>query len=294
MKGKIMKALSGFYYVADGDNIVTCKPRGRFRRQGDVPVVGDEVEYSLSGAQPTQGTLEKILPRKNCLIRPAVANLDALVILVSGAIPVTEPFLIDRMTVIAERQNILPILCVNKTDLDPARELLEIYRGVGYPVVSTSAATGEGIEALQKLIAGKTDAFTGNSGVGKSAVLSRLCPSLTLQTGEVSEKLGRGRHTTRHIELFSVGSGTLAADTPGFSSFDLEMMDRIPKQELAELFPEFRPYIGCCRFQDCSHRSEPDCAVLAALRDGKISPSRHQSYRKLYELSEQMKSWEIP
>ena len=294
MKGKIMKALSGFYYVADGDNIVTCKPRGRFRRQGDVPVVGDEVEYSLSGAQPTQGTLEKILPRKNCLIRPAVANLDALVILVSGAIPVTEPFLIDRMTVIAERQNILPILCVNKTDLDPARELLEIYRGVGYPVVSTSAATGEGIEALQKLISGKTVAFTGNSGVGKSAVLSRLCPSLTLQTGEVSEKLGRGRHTTRHIELFSVGSGTLAADTPGFSSFDLEMMDRIPKQELAELFPEFRPYIGCCRFQDCSHRSEPDCAVLAALRDGKISPSRHQSYRKLYELSEQMKSWEIP
>lgn len=294
MKGKIMKALSGFYYVADGDNIVTCKPRGRFRRQGDVPVVGDEVEYSLSGAQPTQGTLEKILPRKNCLIRPAVANLDALVILVSGAIPVTEPFLIDRMTVIAERQNILPILCVNKTDLDPARELLEIYRGVGYPVVSTSAATGEGIEALQKLIAGKTVAFTGNSGVGKSAVLSRLCPSLTLQTGEVSEKLGRGRHTTRHIELFSVGRGTLAADTPGFSSFDLEMMDRIPKQELAELFPEFRPYIGCCRFQDCSHRSEPDCAVLAALRDGKISPSRHQSYRKLYELSEQMKSWEIP
>ena len=294
MKGKIMKALSGFYYVADGDNIVTCKPRGRFRRQGDVPVVGDEVEYSLSGAQPTQGTLEKILPRKNCLIRPAVANLDALVILVSGAIPVTEPFLIDRMTVIAERQNILPILCVNKTDLDPARELLEIYRGVGYPVVSTSAATGEGIEALQKLIAGKTVAFTGNSGVGKSAVLSRLCPSLTLQTGEVSEKLGRGRHTTRHIELFSVGSGTLAADTPGFSSFDLEMMDRIPKQELAELFPEFRQYIGCCRFQDCSHRSEPDCAVLAALRDGKISPSRHQSYRKLYELSEQMKSWEIP
>ena len=289
-----MKALSGFYYVADGDNIVTCKPRGRFRRQGDVPVVGDEVEYSLSGAQPTQGTLEKILPRKNCLIRPAVANLDALVILVSGAIPVTEPFLIDRMTVIAERQNILPILCVNKTDLDPARELLEIYRGVGYPVVSTSAATGEGIEALQKLIAGKTVAFTGNSGVGKSAVLSRLCPSLTLQTGEVSEKLGRGRHTTRHIELFSVGSGTLAADTPGFSSFDLEMMDRIPKQELAELFPEFRQYIGCCRFQDCSHRSEPDCAVLSALRDGKISPSRHQSYRKLYELSEQMKSWEIP
>lgn len=293
MNGKIMKALSGFYYVTDGEKTITCKPRGKFRRQAEAPLVGDNVVYSLSEPHQDQGTIEQILPRRNCLIRPAVANVDALVILVSGAIPITEPFLIDRMTVIAERQNILPILCVNKTDLDPARNLLEIYRNVGYPVVSTSAATGEGIEMLQKLIAGKTVAFTGNSGVGKSAVLSRLCPELKLQTGEVSQKLGRGRHTTRHIELYPIGGGTLVADTPGFSSFDLETMDRIPKQDLAALFPEFRPLVGKCRFQDCSHRAEPDCAILAALREGMINASRHQSYQKLYAQSEQLKSWEI-
>ena len=289
MEGKIIKALSGFYYVAAEDGLYTCQPRGRFRKQGESPMVGDRVRFSLSG---DRGAIEQILPRKNAFVRPAVANLDAIVIMASASIPVTEPFLIDRMTVIAERQNVTPIVCVNKLDLDPAEELLRIYRSVGYPVVGASARTGEGVEELRGMIRGKTVAFTGNSGVGKSAILSRLCPELELRTGEISQKLGRGRHTTRHIELFSLGDGTLAADTPGFSSFDVEMMDWIPASELEELFPEFRPYLGKCRFQDCSHRSEPDCAVRKALEQGLLEPTRHQSYRKLYELAEQRKPWE--
>lgn len=288
--GIIIKALSGFYYVDTGDAVLECRARGKFRKTGESPLVGDRVTVAEEAGK---GTIQSILPRRNAFLRPAVANVDALILLAARAIPVTEPFLIDRMTVLALRQGVEPIICVNKTDLSDPAPLDDIYRTAGFPVVCTSAETGEGIETLRAKIAGKTVAFTGNSGVGKSAILRRLCPTLRIETGEVSEKLGRGRHTTRHVELFPIGAETYVADTPGFSSFDLELMEPIPKQELAALFPEFRPYLDRCRFPDCSHRKEPDCGVLEALKAGAIPPTRHRSYLRLYEAAEQIKPWEL-
>lgn len=290
VQGRIVKALSGFYYVAAGEVLLECRARGKFRKTGESPLVGDRV--TVLRESPEKGSVHSILPRKNSFVRPPVANLDLLVILASRSIPVTEPFLIDRMTAIALRQGVEPVICVNKADLASPEPLADVYRAAGFSVVCTSAETGEGIETLRSLIAGKTVAFTGNSGVGKSAILRRLCPGLEIQTGEVSEKLGRGRHTTRHVELYPIGGDTWVADTPGFASFDLELMDPIPKEALEDCFPEFRPFLGRCRFLDCSHRKEPDCAVLAAVADGEIPASRHRSYLRLYEAALQLKPWE--
>ena len=290
LKGVIIKALSGFYYVASENQIYECRARGRFRKTGESPLVGDRVFFAPEPG--LKGTVSDILPRRNHFLRPAVANLDALVILASCSIPVTDPFLIDRMTAIAIRQGVSPVICVNKSDLSAPEPLADIYRAAGFPVVCTSAETGAGIAELRALIQGKTVAFTGNSGVGKSAILSKLCPDRPIETGEVSQKLGRGRHTTRHVELYPLGMETYAADTPGFSSFDLEQMDAIPKEELESLFPDFRPFLGHCRFPDCSHRKEPDCGVVAAVARGEICLSRHKSYLRLYEAAMQIKPWE--
>ncbi len=289
MKGIIVKALSGFYYVRTVEGLITCRARGLFRKTGESPLVGDRVTIALSGAE---GTVETIAPRRNAFVRPSVANVDAVVIFASAAIPVTDPFLIDRMTVIAARQGVSSVLCVNKTDLDPAEGLIGIYRRAGIPVVATSAQTGEGLDALREAIRGKTVVFTGNSGVGKSAILRGLSPEAAVQTGEVSQKLGRGRHTTRHVELYALGDETYVADTPGFSSFDPEQMEHVPKEELQDLFPDFAPYRTGCRFPDCSHRTEPGCVLLEAVRAGRVEPSRHASYRRLYETAEQYKPWE--
>ena len=289
MEGRIVKALSGFYYVSTSEGTWVCRARGKFRKTGESPLVGDRV--TVSGPQ-TEGTVQSILARRNSFVRPAVANLDRMILIVSGAIPVTDPFLIDRMTVIALRQNVEPVICVNKTDLDPADRLSETYRAAGFRVVNTSALTGAGVEELRELIRGKVTALTGNSGVGKSALLSRLCPGMEIRTGEVSQKLGRGRHTTRHIELFDLGEDTFVADTPGFSSFDLELMETIPKEDLQELFPEIGRFATGCRFLDCSHRTEPGCSVLQALAEGSIPRSRHESYARLYEAAEQVRPWE--
>lgn len=288
-EGKIIKALSGFFYVESADGIIECKPRGKVRKGAAEPVVGDRVRYSLSGGK---GVLEEILPRKNFLVRPPVANLDALVILCANTIPVTDPFLVDRITVIGAARGIPSIIVINKTDLDAAAELASLYRKAGFPTYCTSAETGEGIPALTEALAGKTVAFTGNSGVGKSSLLNRIQPGLRLQTGEVSDKLGRGRHTTRHVELFLLPNGTRIADTPGFSSFDTERMDYIPKEELDRHFPDFEPCIGKCRFRDCSHRKEPDCAVRGAVESGEISQSRYDSYLRLYQIASEIKEWE--
>lgn len=290
IQGVIIKALSGFYYVSSANRIYECRARGKFRKTGESPLVGDRVLVAPDGEQ--KGTVADILPRKNYFLRPAVANLDLLVILASCSIPVTDPFLIDRMTAIAIRQGVRPVICVNKTDLCAPEPLADIYRLAGFPVVCTSAETGTGIDALRALICGRTAAFTGNSGVGKSAILSRLCPNREIETGAVSQKLGRGRHTTRHVELYPLGDETYVADTPGFSSFDLEQMEAIPKQELEDLFPDFQAFAGQCRFPDCSHRKEPDCGVLAAVSRGEISFSRHKSYLRLYEAAMQLKPWE--
>ena len=289
-EGMILKALSGFYYVQAEDGVVECRARGRFRRQDQSPLVGDFVRITRQG---DKGVLEALLPRKNAFIRPAVANIDQLVVLASCAIPVTEPFLIDRVLAIAQLQNVPALVVVNKDDLAPAQPLAEIYRRAGVPVLVTSAETGEGIEALREALAGKLSCLTGNSGVGKSSLLNRACPQLQLPVGEVSEKLGRGRHTTRHIELYSLGSNTFVADTPGFSAFDTERMELVHKEQLQYAFPEFAPYLGHCQFPDCAHRKEPGCAVRKALAEGKIGQTRYSSYERLYELASQLKEWEL-
>lgn len=288
--GRIVRSLSGFYDVQTADSLVTCRARGILRKDGSTPLTGDMVEITV---EKGRGMVEKILPRRNSFIRPAVANLDAMVVFAANVNPITEPYLIDRVAAIAGDQGVPVYLCVNKCDLDPAEELVRIYEHAGFPVLRTSAETAEGVEELRSFLKGKLVAFTGNSGVGKSSILNRLCPGLALATGEVSEKLGRGRHTTRHVELYDLGDGTYIADTPGFSSFDTDQMEVILKENLQYAFPDFGRYLGKCRFDDCTHRKEPDCAVRAALEQGDIEKTRYDSYLRLYEKAEQVKLWEL-
>ena len=292
MTGRIVKALSGFYYVDTGDaRPIPCRGRGKLRHQKATPLVGDRVE--ISTPDDGTGTVDAILPRKNQFRRPMVANIDQMVIIASGAIPVTDPFLIDRMAAMAEWKGCEVLLCFNKCDLDRAEELTALYRAAGFPVLQVSAKNGEGIDELSAAIAGKVSAFTGNSGVGKSSILNALQPDFGLQVGEVSEKLGRGRHTTRHVELFPVAGG-LVADTPGFSSFDAEMAETMPRDALASVFREFQPYINLCRFQGCAHVKEKGCAVREAAAAGDIALSRHKSYIRLYEQAMEIPDWETP
>ena len=287
--GRIIKSLSGFYDVQTGKKVITCRARGSMRRTGMSPQVGDMVDISV---EKGKGMVEKIHPRKNCFVRPAVANLDLLVVFAANVNPVTEPFLIDRVAAIAGDQEVPVCICVNKCDMDPGSDLTAIYRQAGYTVIQTSAETGLGIEELRRELSGKFCAFTGNSGVGKSSILNALDPELRLPVGEVSEKLGRGRHTTRHVQLYAIGDA-LIADTPGFSSFDTDQMEVILKENLQYAFPEFGKYIGTCQFRDCSHRKEPGCAVTAALAAGEIGKSRYESYLKLYEKAMQINEWEL-
>jgi len=288
--GRIVRSLSGFYDVQTDSGIISCRGRGHLRRGQDVPLTGDMVEITV---EKGKGMVEKILPRKNHFVRPAVANVDVLVIFAASVNPITEPFLIDRVAAIAGDQEVQVVLCVNKCDLDPAIDLTRIYKNAGFTVIQTSAETGEGVEQLRTAIAGKLVAFTGNSGVGKSSILNRLCPELGLATGEVSDKLGRGRHTTRHVELYDLGENTYVADTPGFSSFDTDQMEVILKENLQYAFPDFGDYIGRCQFHDCSHRKEPGCAVTAAVGEGRIERTRYDSYLKLYEKAALIKEWEL-
>ncbi len=288
--GRIVKALSGFYYVRHDARVIECRARGIFRKEHITPLVGDFVHFSEQGKR---GTVEEILPRLNSFLRPAVSNLDALVLLASGSNPVTDPFLIDRICAIAGDRGVPVLICVNKTDLNDGARLIRIYRHAGYEVFPTSAETGEGMDALRAAIAGKTVAFTGNSGVGKSSVLNRLDRSLSIATGEVSEKLGRGRHTTRHVELYVLGEDTFAIDTPGFSSFDTDRMELVLKDRLQDAFPDFAPFLGKCRYHDCAHLKEPGCAVLQAVQEGAIEPTRYASYARLYESACALRPWEL-
>lgn len=291
-EGVILKALSGFYYVdgQSGAPPVTCRARGRFRHERITPLVGDRVEFT---ALPDgSGMVDAVLPRRNEFQRPAVANIDQLVIIASGAVPVTDPYLLDRMISLAEWKGCEPVICINKCDLNEADGLFELYRAAGFLTFRVSAETGEGIPELSAAIAGKVSAFTGNSGVGKSSILNALEPEFGLQVGEVSDKLGRGRHTTRHVELYRLKNGAIVADTPGFSSFDTEGMEGCGKEALAGTFREFAPYLDGCRFVGCAHVKEKGCTVLEALAEGKISPSRHASYVRLYEQAAQRKEWE--
>lgn len=287
--GVIRKALSGFYYVDDGQRLITCRARGKFRMEGISPLVGDRVEVrDLEGGE---GYVEKLLPRRNTFDRPAVANIDQLVIVVSNAIPQADPFLIDRVAAVAELKNCGVVIVLNKCDLDSADMLYDIYTKSGFPTVRVSAKTGEGILDLRTQITGKLSAFTGNSGVGKSSILNALDPTFHLQVGEISHALGRGRHTTRHVEMYRLSCGADVVDSPGFSSFETDELNLELKQGLPETFREFAPYLNDCRFVGCSHTKEEGCAILEAVRAGKIAQSRHASYVRLYDELKSLRDW---
>ena len=290
IEGRIQKALSGFYYVDTGSEVLTCRARGKFRKDGVSPLVGDRVEVRELGNG--EGFVERICPRKNAFARPAVANIDQLVIIGSGAIPRTDPFLIDRVAAIAALKGCEAIILLNKCDLDRADDLYDLYRAAGFQTLRVSAETGEGLEELKPLIAGKLSAFTGNSGVGKSSILNALDPAFDLKVGEISEALGRGRHTTRHVELFKLSCGAEIVDSPGFSSFETDELNLEWKRRLPETFREFAPYLGQCRFVGCSHTKEKGCAVLEAVRRGDIQKKRHESYLRLYEELKPLKDWQ--
>ena len=289
-EGRIQKALSGFYYVNTGEEVLTCRARGRFRKEGISPLVGDRVEVRELGNG--EGFVERILPRRNAFLRPAVANIDQLVVIASAAVPRTDPFLIDRVAAIAALKGCEVVVLLNKCDLDSADDLYTIYRAAGFPTLRISAETGEGMEALIPLISGKLSAFTGNSGVGKSSILNALDPDFHLQVGTVSDALGRGRHTTRHVELYRLSCGAEVMDSPGFSSFETDELNLELKHRLPETFREFAPYLGDCRFVGCSHTREKGCAVLEALRRGDIQKSRHESYLRLHEELKPLRDWQ--
>ena len=288
--GRIQKALSGFYYVDTGSEVLQCRARGKFRKEGISPLVGDRVEVRELGNG--EGFVEKILPRRNAFTRPAVANIDQLVVIASGAIPKTDPFLIDRVASIAALKNCEVFVLLNKCDLDDADSLYRTYQAAGFPTLRVSAETGEGMEELKPILAGKLSAFTGNSGVGKSSILNALDENFHIQVGEVSDALGRGRHTTRHVELFTLSCGAEIMDTPGFSSFESEELNLELKHHLPETFREFVPYLDQCCFAGCSHTKEKGCAVLEALKRGDIQKSRHASYLRLYEELKPLKDWQ--
>lgn len=289
MTGRIRKALSGFYYVDAPEGLLACRARGKFRKEGVSPLVGDRIEYTvLSGGE---GVIEAVLPRRNAFERPAVANIDQLVIVASEAVPRTEPYLIDRMAAIAALKNCGVLVCVNKCDLAAGEALYDYYTRAGYPVVCVSAKTGEGIETLRAAMFDKLSAFTGNSGVGKSSLLNALDKDCRLRVGEVSKALGRGKHTTRHVELYRLADGAEIIDTPGFSSFDVDSVSMELKLRLPEAFPDFAPYLSGCRFSGCSHTKEQGCAVLEALREGKLVRGRHESYLRLYDELKDLKEW---
>lgn len=290
MEGMIIKSLGGVYTVETSEGEFDCKARGVFRKRGIVPMCGDKVEIHIG--ENSEAVIEKVLPRKNEIIRPPLANLDLMLLVTSVIEPEPNCTLLDKFIAVCERKKITPAIVVTKIDLADYSRLEEIYRGAGFDFFAVDNTTGEGSLKVREFVTGKLCAFTGNTGVGKSSLLNRMFPELSLSTGEISKKLGRGRHTTRHVELFRLEGGGHIADTPGFSSFDTNRYDIIFKDELKNCFREFAMYETDCRFPDCAHISEKGCAVIQAVKDGKIAKSRHESYLEMYEQAKQLKEWE--
>lgn len=290
IKGTIVKGIGGFYYVEAANVVYECKARGVFRKEKMTPLVGDKVIISIN--DNAENTIDEIAVRKNFLIRPPVANIDNLIIVASTVEPKPSTLVIDKLIAVAEHKNIEPYIVISKADLASAQELVEIYIFSGIKTIVISNETGEGIEEVKKIFKDKISAFTGNSGVGKTSLLNNLDSSLSLKTSEISQKLGRGRHTTRQAELFKVCDGYIM-DTPGFSSFEIDKSNLILKDELPYCFREFREYLDNCKFTSCTHTCDKGCAVLNAVDEGKISKSRHSSYVQLYNEIKDIKEWNL-
>lgn len=290
LEGIILKGIGGFYYVEAAGEVYECKARGLFRKTGIKPLAGDRVEISVNDR--AENTIEQIHERSGEFVRPPVANVDRLFIVASVCEPKPVLLVIDRLTAIAVNKGVEPIVLFTKCDLGSAEEYVEIYRKTGILSFAVCAETGEGIERVRRELSGHISAFCGNTGVGKSTLLNAVDPSLSLKTGEISDKLGRGRHTTRQSELFKVEGGYVA-DTPGFSSFDLEETELITKDDLPFAFPEFEPYIGKCKFSTCLHVKDKGCGIIEAVERGDIPKSRHESYCAMMEQAKNIKDWEL-
>lgn len=288
--GILMKSIGGFYYVRCDGEIFECKARGSFRKSGSSPIVGDNVTITV----PDDGfaAIEAILPRRNMLKRPALANIDLLVIVCSTVEPSPNYTIIDKMTALAINNDMTPVVVVSKNDLQNGEEIARIYRNAGIDVFMCSPDESEEICRLKHFLSNKISAFTGNSGVGKSTLLNALFPQLKLETGVISQKLGRGKHTTRAVELFEFDN-CLVADTPGFSTVDLQRYDMIDKTQLQYCFPEFKDYLLKCQFTSCSHICEKGCSIIEALNNGKIEKTRHQSYVAMYNEVKDIKLWSV-
>lgn len=291
IKGKIVKGIGGFYYVDCDNEIIECKARGSFRKQGMTPLVGDDVEISVF--DNSENAIETILPRKNELIRPPLANLDTLFIVASIVDPKINTLILDNLIAVAEYKHIEPIIVFTKIDLDDsARDYKNIYDKAGFKTILCDNTNGLGADEIRAMLNGKCSAFTGNTGVGKSSLLNNIFPELNLATGKTSKKLGRGKHTTRHCELFKVDGGYIA-DTPGFSSLDFQRCEKIMKDDLPYCFREFDEYLPYCKFSTCTHTCDKGCAVVEAVEQGKISNSRHNSYVSMYNEVKDVKQWEM-
>lgn len=291
INGIILKGIGGFYYVETADGrIYECKARGIFRKEKITPLAGDRVVISTD--ENGKNSIEEIEERRNSFVRPPIANVDKLVIVSSTCEPKPNLLLIDRLTAVAIYKNVTPILVFTKDDLQSADELAEIYRKAGFDTFCVSNESGEGVDDVMAALGNSICAFTGNSGVGKSSLLNRIAPELQLATGEISTKLGRGRHTTRQVELFKIGSGYIA-DTPGFSSLDFDTNDLIKKDELAFCFPEFEPYFGNCKFSTCVHINDKGCSITEAVVNGEIPASRYESYKTMFNEVKDIKDWQL-
>ena len=285
-QGLIVKCLGGLYTVESPDGIYECKARGVFRNKGISPYVGDTVTME-------DGVITEIAQRRNCIIRPPLANLDQLVFVVSTCSPAPNYLILDKFIAIAEYKGIRPVVVITKTDLGDSLPVREVYSSIGIDVLEADYSDESSVQAVRDMLAGKISAFTGNSGAGKSTLLNAVDPTLDIPTAEISRKLGRGRHTTRHAELYRLSGGGYIADTPGFSTFDTNRYDIIRKEELAGCFREFSGYTDKCRFKDCAHVRELGCAVLEAVESGEIPKSRHESYCAMYDEAKQLKEWEL-
>lgn len=290
LNGIVVKAYNSYYYIQSGNKIVTCKLRGRFKKERFSLIVGDEISYTLTG--PDKGIIEEILPRRSMLKRPMVANVNQVVLTFAAVNPDINPSLVDRFLVIAEFSELDIIICINKvdlTDIDSLTNLVDRYKQIGYKVLTTAAKTGTGIDELRELLYGKISVFAGPSGAGKSTLLNTIQPGLELTTGEVSHKIGRGKHTTRFAELLPLAGGGFVVDTPGFSF--TEFTD-IEQAHLMDYFPEIAKVAPDCKFNTCLHYKEPQCAVKQAASDGRIHPDRYQSYLEiLTEIKESKKGY---
>ena len=284
MQGKIIKGIAGFYYVNGVEfGVYECKAKGIFRKEKQKPLVGDNVEIEVLDEETMTGNITALLPRKNELIRPAVANVDQALVVFAVTRPSPHFNLLDRFLVMMERQDIPVVLCFNKEDIaedEQVEKLRSVYEGCGYPCVFTSALEERNIEKIKELLKGKTTVIAGPSGVGKSSLINILNPDAKMETGDISSKIERGKHTTRHSELFTIAQDSYIMDTPGFSSL---YVNDFEKEELKYYFPEFDPYEGTCRFLGCDHVHEPDCAVKAAVEAGEIHEIRYKDYLEMYE-----------